>query len=112
MSMINVSDAAYNEFRELLKANDINDSTVRIALAGFGCSGPRFGLMVDEASETDVSEVVKELTFVVEKDLIEEYEGFTILSDEENGGGGMSLKPLRMDESAGGCSSCASGCAV
>ena len=112
MSMINISDAAYNEFRELLKANDINDTNVRIALAGFGCSGPRFGLMVDEPSETDVSETVKELNFVIEKELIEEYEGFTILSDEENGGGGMSLKPLRVVESEGGCSSCASGCAV
>lgn len=112
MSMINISDAAYKEFRELLSANDINDTNVRIALAGFGCSGPRFGLMVDEPTETDVTETVNELNFVIEKELIEEYEGFTILSDEENGGGGMSLKPLRMDESAGGCSSCASGCAV
>lgn len=110
MAVINVSDQAYQEFRELLQANDINDNSVRIALAGFGCSGPRFGLMVDEASEQDVTETVKELNFIVEKELIEEYEGFTILSDEENGGMGMALKPLRVDESAGGCASCGSGC--
>lgn len=112
MAMINISNAAYNEFRELLTANDINDTNVRIALAGFGCSGPRFGLMVDDPTENDVTEMVNDLNFIVEKELVEEYEGFNILSDEENGGGGMSLRPLRLDESASGCSSCASGCAV
>lgn len=111
MAIINVSDQAYQEFRDLLLANDINDTNVRIALAGFGCSGPRFGLMVDEVSETDVTETVKDLNFIVERELIEEYEGFTILSDEENGHGGMALRPMRIQE-AGGCSTCASGCAV
>lgn len=111
MSIINVSDQAYQEFRDLLLANDINDTNVRIALAGFGCSGPKFGLMVDDITDTDITETVKDLNFIVEKELIEEYEGFTILSDEENGNGGMALRPVKMQES-GGCSTCASGCAV
>lgn len=110
MAMINISDKAYQEFVELLKANDINENTVRIALAGMGCSGPRFGLMVDEAAEGDVTEKVKDLTFVVEQALIDDYEGFNILSDEENFGGGMSLRPMKMDESMSACSTCASGC--
>ncbi len=112
MAMINISDSAYKEFTELLEANDINEKTVRIALAGFGCSGPRFGLMVDEVTDKDVTEQVKDLTFVIEKEMIDEYEGFNILSDEENGGGGMSLRPMKMDESQMGCSSCGGGCAV
>lgn len=112
MAMINISEAAYKEFRDLLTANDIIDTNVRIALAGFGCSGPRFGLMVDEPTENDKTETVNELNFIMEKELVEEYEGFTILSDEENGGGGMSLRPMRLEEAAGGCSSCAGGCAV
>ena len=112
MSLINISNSAYEEFVNLLKANDINEKTVRIALAGFGCSGPRFGLMVDEATENDVTEDVNELKFVVEKELVDEYEGFNILSDEENFGGGMSLRPVKLDESASGCGSCGGGCAV
>ncbi len=111
MSIINMSDTAYNEFRELLAANDITETSVRIALAGYGCSGPRFGLMVDEPGENDVAETVKELTFLVEKEMVEEYEGFNILSDEENGGGGMSLRPVKVEESAGGCAGCGGGCA-
>lgn len=110
MALINISDSAYQEFVDLLKANDITETTVRIALAGMGCSGPRFGLMVDEQTDADVTEKVKDLTFVIQKEMIDEYEGFNILSDEENGGGGMSLRPMKLDESQMGCSTCGGGC--
>lgn len=110
-NMIEISDAGYQEFNDLLEANDIEPKVVRLALAGFGCSGPRFGLMVDEPSDSDVVEVIKDITFIVAKDLYEEYQGFVILSDEENYGGGMSLRPKKIDENIG-CSTCATGCAV
>ncbi|SDI02750.1 HesB-like selenoprotein [Proteiniclasticum ruminis] len=110
-NMIEISDAGYQEFNDLLEANDIEPKVVRLALAGFGCSGPRFGLMVDEATDSDVVEVIKDITFIVAKDLYDEYQGFVILSDEENYGGGMSLRPKKIDENIG-CSTCATGCAV
>lgn len=109
MAIVNISEPAYKEFKELLLANDIKETTVRIALAGLGCSGPRFGLMVDDKNDADVTEIYNDLTFIVEKDLVDQYEGFTILSDEENGGAGMSLRPLKVDENASGCAGC-SGC--
>ena len=110
-NMIEISDAGYQEFNDLLEANDIEPKVVRLALAGFGCSGPRFGLMVDEATDSDVVEVIKDITFIVAKDLYDEYQGFVILSDEENYGGGMSLRPKKIDENIA-CSTCAIGCAV
>ncbi len=67
--------------------------------------------MVDDPTDNDVVEVVKDITFIVAKDLYDEYQGFVILSDEENYGGGMSLRPKKIDEAAG-CSTCATGCAV
>ena len=109
--MIEISDAGYQEFNDLLEANEIEPKVVRLALAGFGCSGPRFGLMVDDPTENDMVEVLKDITFIVSKDLYDEYEGFVILSDEENFGGGMSLRPKKIDEAAG-CSTCETGCAV
>lgn len=111
VDMIEISDAGYEEFNDLLEANEIEPKVVRLALAGFGCSGPRFGLMVDDPTEDDYVEVVKDITYIVAKDLYNEYEGFVILSDEENFGGGMSLRPKKIDESAG-CSTCATGCAI
>lgn len=103
--LINLSDNAYNDFYDLLEANDIEPKVVRIALAGFGCSGPRFGLMMDKPTEDDFTETIKDITFVVSKELYSEYEGFNVLSDEENFGGGMSLTPVKVLDS--GCSSCA-----
>ncbi|WP_312650807.1 HesB-like protein [Proteiniclasticum sp.] len=111
VNMIDISDAGYQEFFDLLEANEIEPKIVRLALAGFGCSGPRFGLMVDDPTDSDVVEIVKDITFIVAKDLYDEYQGFVILSDEENYGGGMSLRPKKIDEAAG-CSTCATGCAV
>jgi|SRR5690554_882538 len=111
VKMIDISEEGYQEFNDLLEANEIEPKVVRLALAGFGCSGPRFGLMVDDPTDSDVVEIVKDITFIVSKDLYNEYEGFVILSDEENFGGGMSLRPKKVDD-ADGCSTCATGCAV
>ncbi len=111
IKMIDISEDGYQEFNDLLEGNEIEPKIVRLALAGFGCSGPRFGLMVDDPTDNDVVEVVKDITFIVAKDLYDEYEGFVILSDEENFGGGMSLRPKKIDDEAG-CSTCATGCAV
>ena len=65
-----------------------------------------FNIVLDEQKENDVVEKINDITFIVEKDLIKDYEGFTILSSEENDGRGLSLKPLVQAE--GGCSTCSS----
>ena len=109
--MIEITDDGYNEFNDLLEANEIEPKVVRLALAGFGCSGPRFGLMMDEPTNEDYIEVLKDITFIVSKDVYIEYGGFVILSDDENFVCGMSLRPKKIDEEAG-CSTCATGCAV
>lgn len=109
--MIEITEDGYNEFNDLLEANEIEPKVVRLALAGYGCSGPRFGLMMDEPTNEDYIEVMKDITFIVSKDVYAEYGGFVILSDDENFGGGMSLRPKKIDDEAG-CSTCATGCAV
>ncbi|ETA79629.1 HesB family protein [Youngiibacter fragilis 232.1] len=109
--IIEMSEEAYSEFFDLLEINEIEPKIVRIALAGYGCSGPSFGLMMDEPGASDVVQVYEDITFIVAKELYEEYDGFKVLSDDENYGGGMSLRPRNTD-TASGCSTCASGCAV
>lgn len=109
--MIEITEDGYNEFNDLLEANEIEPKIVRLALAGYGCSGPRFGLMMDEPTNEDYIEVMKDITFIVSKDVYAEYGGFVILSDDENFGGGMSLRPKKIDDEAG-CSTCPTGCAV
>ena len=98
----------------LLDNANAESYNVRIALDRIGCSGPIFGVFIDEASNDDDVEVIKEITFICEKTLIEEYGGFIIVSSEENNGKGVGMKPIvTKTKSSGcdlGCGGCGSGC--
>ncbi len=105
--LMTLSDDAYEEFLNFLNQNNVLDKTIRISLAGQACSGPRFGLVVDVKKDNDVTSTIKDMTFLVEKELFEEYEGFQILSTDENKGQGMVLRPNKVvDVDCGSCSSC------
>ena len=105
---INISETAYTEFKQFLDDNNVESYNIRINLAGIGCGGPMFNIVIDEAAENDIVETVNEVKFIVDKDLVEEYQGFIILSSEENDGRGLSLRAVLQPE--GGCSSCGGGC--
>lgn len=107
MNKIIISNEAYDEFKTFLDENKVESYNVRINLAGFGCHGAVFNISIDEKRENDLVEQVKDITFLVDNVLIEEFEGFSLLSTEENDGAGLSLKPQRQKE--GGCGSC-NGC--
>ena len=108
MNKFIISKEAYNEFKAFLQDNEIEKFSIRINLAGFGCSGPAFNITVDDANENDVVETMNDITFIAESKLIDEFGGFKLLSSEENGGRGLSLKPVI--EVEGGCGSCGGGC--
>lgn len=108
MDKILISEEAYKEFKEFLDENEVDNYSIRINLAGFGCSGPAFNISVDEAKEGDVTQKVNDIVFVVEEKLVDEFGGFRLLSTDENEGRGLSLKPII--EVEGGCGSCGGGC--
>ena len=108
MKNITINEEAYKEFKEFLEENKVESFNIRINLGGYACSGPVFNISVSEPTDADVTEVVNDITFVIEKSLVDEFGGFIILSSEENGGRGLSLKPVIEQE--GGCGSCGGGC--
>lgn len=108
MKNMTINEEAYKEFKEFLDENKVESYNIRINLGGFACSGPVFNISVSEPTDADVTEVVNDITFIMEKSLIDEFGGFIILSSEENEGRGLSLKPVIAPE--GGCSSCGGGC--
>jgi iron-sulfur cluster insertion protein len=108
MEKILISEDAYNEFKAFLDENEVENYSIRINLAGFGCSGPAFNISVDDVKEGDLTQKVQDITFVVEEKLVDEFGGFKLLSTEENEGRGLSLKPVI--EAEGGCGSCGGGC--
>ena len=108
MDKILISEEAYKEFKGFLDENEVDNYSIRINLAGFGCSGPAFNISVDDAKEGDVTQKVNDIVFVVEEKLIDEFGGFKLLSTDENEGIGLSLTPVI--EVEGGCGSCGGGC--
>lgn len=108
MKNITISEEAYKEFKDFLDENKVEGYNIRINLAGYACHGPAFNISISEPTDTDVTEVVNDITFIVEESLIDEFGGFIILSTEENEGRGLSLKPVIAPE--GGCGSCGGGC--
>lgn len=108
MNKFLISEEAYKEFKAFLDENEIEKYSIRINLAGFGCSGPAFNITVDEPNENDIVEVMNEITFIAESKLVDEFGGFKLLSSEENNGRGLSLQPVI--EVEGGCGSCGGGC--
>lgn len=108
MNFINISEETLKEFKELLTNNDINKTTIRINLAGNGCGGPVFNIVVDDAKEDDVTCNVGDLTFILNNDLHDKYGDFIMEGTHENDRG-LVLKPVNAP-SGGGCGSCGGGC--
>lgn len=103
--LLTMSGPAYAEFLHFLRSNNVTENNIRIKLAGYACSGPRFGLTVDTKKDGDLETTIQDLTFYVEEELYNEFEGFQILATEENLGQGMVLRPNKVQESTG-CTTC------
>lgn len=108
MKYITISDETYKEFVEFLKENNVTDYNIRIILSGMGCHGPALNIALSEPREGDVTEVVNDVTFIMEQNLIDEFEGFIIEGSAENEAGQMMIKAKNPGE--GCCSSCGGGC--
>lgn len=108
MEKVLMSEEAYKEFKSFLDENGVDDYTIRLDLAGYGCSGPAFNISVDSKLDGDIEEKINDITFIIEEELISDFGGFKILSSSENNGNGLALKPFI--ETAGGCGSCGGGC--
>nr|WP_312576843.1 HesB-like protein [Sedimentibacter sp.] len=112
MKNIFISDVAYKEFKELLDENNVESYNIRINISEYTCGGPIFDIMVSDANSDDDTEVINDITFIVEKSILSEYGGFIIVSNEENNGNGVGLKPVVLPSTGcgNGCSGCGGDC--
>ncbi|MDP4144016.1 MAG: HesB-like protein [Bacillota bacterium] len=94
MCYIQISDEAYNEFKEMLDSSPLGTCDIRISYMGRNCNGTLFNIDAGIEEENDVVEQVKDIKFIMEKTMLDEYEGFIILSNNENNGTGLELKPV------------------
>lgn len=75
---INITEKAKEELRKVLEENKQNKKSLRIYIAGYGWGGPSFGLALDELKSRDKKVEVGDFTFLIEKDLADNFKGFTI----------------------------------
>jgi iron-sulfur cluster assembly protein len=109
--MLEVTDLAHEKLLEYMKSNNIS-SSLRVALMQGGCSGPALGLALDEEKATDKSFDKRDLTFLVEKNLLEQCVTITVDYVDAGNRSGFTISSAKPLPGAGsGChsGSCGSG---
>ncbi len=107
MSII-VEQKASDDLKSILSEKGIKNNTLRIFLSGMGCSGATFNLASDEFKETDLKVEFDGINYIVDKLLVDKYEGFEIKYVKQGDMGGVYVQALNVGEEDA-CSSC-SGC--
>lgn len=101
---ISTNEATCEEIKKVLDAQGEKPQNIRVAIAGMSCSGPSFGLGLDDVKETDYTEEINGINFVIQKDIFDSM-GEILVS---YAGSGYVVRPVIQPESA--CGSCAGSC--
>lgn len=103
MMRIEINEQSIKAITEIANQHDDKPNNIRIYVAGMGCSGPSFGLALDEAKEEDLTYEAGGVKFIMEKDLVENFGDIKV----EQTPRGFVVEPVNKPESAcGSCSSC------
>jgi len=106
---VNLTQPAAEALKKILEAKE-SDKPIRLYVAGFGCSGPSFGLAFDDKKDEDLAANAGGMDFIMQPELHEQYGDFTIEYVDEETRKGFILTPSIQPQS--GCSSCGGSCAV
>lgn len=74
---VDLTDKAHEELKKVMESRK-DKKALRIYIAGYGWGGPSFGLALDELKDGDASTEIGDYTFLVEEDLVESFNAFTI----------------------------------
>ena len=110
--MFEVTPLAMQNLKDHLNQNRI-ESAIRVTFSSGGCAGPSLSLALDEAKTNDQTHVQDDVTFLIDKDLMEICGGVTI--DFENSGCRSGFKvssthPVGRSSSSSSGSSCGCSC--
>lgn len=89
-----------NEIKQILEANPDEPKAVRLYLSGMACSGPAFGLTLDEPTDQDEIFTFEGQDFIMQKEVFEQFGDMIV----EFVNGAYRVEPV--SPVGGGCSSC------
>lgn len=75
---VHATPAAIDELKKIMEQKDALNQTLRLYVSGFGWSGPRFGIALDEQTDEDHVDETQEVTFIVSKELIDQFGEFRV----------------------------------
>jgi len=101
---IQTNDATIEAIKKVMEGQGDQPQNIRIYVAGMGCSGPSFGLTLDEKAEGDLVDDSNDVTFLLAKDIHDQMGDIIVELTE----GGYLVRPVNPPESA--CGSCGGGC--
>ncbi|HEY6585880.1 MAG TPA: iron-sulfur cluster assembly accessory protein [Candidatus Methanoperedens sp.] len=105
--MIEITDAAAAELKELLEKEKKTDHGLRVFAAGSGCSGIQYGLTLEKtAKDEDAISESNGIKIFFNKDIQEDIEDFKIDFIDNEYGKGFVIDNPNAPKCGSGCSSC------
>lgn len=102
---VEAAGTAIDVLKEIISEQTDQPTSVRIYFAGVACSGPSFGLALDEKKESDIAYELEGIEFIMDS---QEYTQFGDMLIQDMGGG-FRVIPEKMKDMQSSCGSC-SGC--
>ena len=105
--MIEITEAAAAELKQLLEKEKKTDHGLRIFAAGFGCSGIQYGLTLEKTPKNE--DVVSEsngIKIFFNKDIQDDIDEFKIDYIDNEYGNGFVIDNPNAAKCGSGCSSC------
>lgn len=75
---IELTHIAREELRKYLESKNNLNKPLRVYVAGLGWGGPTFGLALDEQKDDDSIVKVDDFTFVLDQDIVNNFDEFNI----------------------------------
>lgn len=111
--MVKITELAAQKIKEVLKEENKENALLRLYLVGTGCSGPNFGMALEESkTEDDIIDEEYGVSVVIDIKLSTYLEGATVDYVETNLGGSFEIRKANADKGGacgdGCCGSCGS----
>ncbi len=110
--MINITETASAKVKELLDSEEKQNHALRVFVRGMSCSGPAFGMALDDTTRPD--DTVAEqfgIKIVVDPQSVQYVEGAEIDWVDSLMGKGFTINNPNAAKASGGGGGCGGGCA-
>lgn len=109
--MVKITELAAQKVKEVLKAQNKENAMLRLYLVGVGCSGPNFGMALDDSkSEDDILDEEFGVSMLIDKKLSTYLEGAIVDYVDSANGGGFEIRTAKTSNGGSCDSGCCGGC--